>query len=169
MRAMDSHHLLRHSKQQATQGLALAGVIVVLFGIYVAFAFAAPYYEKSVIMLSQLPSKQQQLSDAARNLAARNVIAPARLPSTIVPGTNPSVQLELQKYNLNGQVSVLVFSFAMYKIAFIISCSLMFLGGLMIWSSYHSWWSFAKRHDASAPARAVAPAPVAVVRRKAAR
>ncbi len=170
MRAMDSHHLLRHSKQQATQGLALAGVIVVLFGMYVAFAFAAPYYEKSVIMLSQLPTKQQVLTDAARNLAARTATQPVRPPTnTIKPTTSAATQLELQKYNLNGQVTVLVFAFAMYKITFIISCSLMFIGGLMVWSSYHSWWSFSKRHGSAPAARAAVPAPVAVVRRKAAR
>jgi hypothetical protein len=169
MRAMDSHHLLRHSKQQATQGLALAGVIVVLFGMYVAFAFAAPYYEKSVIMLSQLPTKQQMLTDAARNIAARTATQPFRAPDAPKPATSASVQLELQKYNLNGQVTVLVFAFAMYKLTFIISCCLMFIGGLMVWTSYHSWWSFSKRHGSAPAARAAVPAPVAVVRRKASR
>ncbi len=163
---MDSHHILRHSKQQATQGLALAGVIITLFGIYVAFAFAAPYYEKSVMMLSQLPQKQQAISAAAKALTP-----PARRPGALVPGqvVGAKTQIEVQQYNLNGQITVLVFSFAMYKIAFLLACSLIFVGSCIIWSSYHGWWNFTKRQTSSGTDRAAIKAPSAVVRRKAAR
>ncbi len=169
MLAMDYAHPLHHSKQQATQSLALVGVLLVLFGIYVAFAFAASYYEKSVSLVSQIPLKQQTLSQQAK-AAVRT--PPSRNPSptaaaAIAAAQDAQYQLELKQYNLNGQISILVFSFAMYKLALLIACSLMLIGGLAIWKSYHSWWTFTKSVGSSATNRVVAKRPVAVVRRKA--
>lgn len=175
MRSMDSHHHIRHSKQQATQAMAVTGVALVLFGIYVAFAFAGSYYEKSVLLLSQLPMKQQSVTMAAKNLE-KKVVAPVRSrvvkPSVNTPGAvdpDAKLDLELRQYSVNNQTTLLIFSFAMYKIAIIVACSLMFLGGLMIWTSYHVWWTFTKKHDAASAARSTIKQPVAVVRRKTSR
>lgn len=178
MRLMDSHHLIRHSKQQATQAMAATGVALVLFGIYVAFAFAGSYYEKSVTLLSQLPIKQQSITAAAKNLNQKVAQAPARSPAAraslgnrynadvAAEASAAKVDLDLRQYSLDNQVSLLVFTFAMYKIAFIVACSLMFIGGLMVWSSYHVWWTFSKKHGSASTDRAAIKAPVAMVRRK---
>ncbi len=174
---MDSHHLIRHSKQQATQAMAATGVALVLFGIYVAFAFAGSYYEKSVTLLSQLPMKQQSIATAAKNLDKKATVTTSRsrvvrpTPGTVTPDqmNEAKIDLDLRQYSVDNQVSLLVFNFAMYKIAFIVACSLMFLGGLMVWSSYHVWWTFSKKHAAGQTDRVAIKAPVAVVRRKSTR
>lgn len=179
MRCMDSHHHIRHSKQQATQAMAVTGVALVLFGIYVAFAFAGSYYEKSVTLLSQLPIKQQSITTAAKNLEKR-ATAPVRSRSAkpslgnrynadLAVDEDAKIDLELRQYSVDNQATLLIFSFAMYKIAIIVACSLMFIGGLMIWTSYHVWWSFTKKHDAASAARSAVTRPVAVVRRKTSR